>query len=435
LIRRKWPLDAVLLPLLPVMTLLAGVGLVRSSGSNNLTGSPEMSFVLGVAVLGCVVIPLALHEFVPGFDLILVCVSAMLVSIGTSMQFLFAGAAGSDQSFFSTIVLRHTVFVGMGFAALVGGALFAHRVETIRTFPVTLLAFSFLLTAITIVFGQTINGARLWLQLGPMRFQPSEIARLLLAIFVAAYLFDRRHLVSAAWRVSRFDLPPIPYLIPLVGAVLSSVAVLVFQNDLGMAALLVLGAFATVAGINRSKATIGAAGAFLAVAAVVSFAVTPRVQDRVSGWLDPWRDAAISGFQLVQADYSLASGGVFGDGGAALTVTVPEIHTDFVFVGVANQFGWLGALAVLALAGVLVCRCILVALQASDGFRSLLAFSLAAVLGIQVVLIAGGTLRVLPLTGLTFPLLSYGGTSMIVTMFTLGIVAGLGASDGVREWD
>jgi cell division protein FtsW (lipid II flippase) len=202
-----------------------------------------------------------------------------------------------------------------------------------------------------------------------------------------------------------------------------------------MAALMVLGAFATVAGIVRSKATTGAAGAFLAVAATVSFAATPRVRDRVSGWLDPWRDATGSGFQFVQADYGLAAGGVFGDGASALTVTVPEIHTDFVFVGIANQFGWFGSIAVLALAGVLVCRCILAALRAGDGFRALLALSLAALLGIQVVLIAGGTLRVLPLTGLTFPLLSYGGTSMVSTMFTLGIIAGLGASGDRRRWD
>ena len=222
------------------------------------------------------------------------------------------------------------------------------------------------------------------------------------------------------------DLPPAPYLIPLVGAVLSAVAVLVLQNDLGMAALVVLGAFATVAGIVRSKASLGAAGAFLVIAAVASFAATPRVRDRVAGWLDPWHDPAGSGFQFVQADFTLASGGMLGHTGATTALSVPEIHTDFVLVGIGSQFGWMGSLAVLVLAGILVCRCTLTTLRVSDGFQSLLAFSLSALLGIQVILISGGTLRVLPLTGLTFPLLSYGGTSMVATMFALGVVAGLG---------
>lgn len=110
--------------------------------------------------------------------------------------------------------------------------------------------------------------------------------------------------------------------------------------------------------------------------------------------------------------------------------SVPEIHTDFVLITVGSQFGWVGAVAVLVLAGLLVCRCALAVLRATDGFRALLAFSLSALLGIQLVLIVGGTLRVLPLTGLTFPLLSYGGTSMVATMFALGVVAGIGARSG-----
>jgi cell division protein FtsW (lipid II flippase) len=249
---------------------------------------------------------------------------------------------------------------------------------------------------------------------------------------MASYLYDRRHLTAGPWRVRGVDLPPAPYLLPLIGAVLCAVAILLLQNDLGMAALVVLGAFATVAGIVTSTSSIGAAGAFLLVAAASSFTASPRVRDRVAGWLDPWRDPAGSGFQFVQADYSLASGGLLGHGGAVPALSVPEIHTDFVLVGVGSQFGWLGSLAVLVLAGILVSRCALIALRASDGFRSLLAFSLTALTGIQVVLIAGGTLRVLPLTGLTFPLLSYGGTSMVVTMFALGIITGLSAQSGRR---
>ena len=107
---------------------------------------------------------------------------------------------------------------------------------------------------------------------------------------------------------------------------------------------------------------------------------------------------------------------------------MPEIHTDFILVAIATQWGWLGAMAVLALAAIVVCRCVAAALRAEDGFRSLLALGIAALLGIQTLLICGGTLRVLPLTGLTLPLVSSGGTSMVVTLFALGIVSGIGGS-------
>jgi cell division protein FtsW (lipid II flippase) len=112
---------------------------------------------------------------------------------------------------------------------------------------------------------------------------------------------------------------------------------------------------------------------------------------------------------------------------------VPEVHTDFILVAVATQWGWVGAVAVLALAGILVCRCVAAALRAADGFRSLLALGIAALLGIQVLLICGGTLRVLPLTGLTLPLVSSGGTSMVATLFALGIVLGIGGSGDGRS--
>ena len=424
---RMGRLLSALLPLLPAVTLLVGVGSAWIPGDDFRVLDRGSCIVLAVATLAPIVATLILRVLVPGFDLVLVCLCAMLASIGTATLFLLAMTPAPAQPFFATIAIRHSVFVGVGFAAMIGGAAFALRVEQIRKYPFTLLVVAFLLTAVTAGFGETINGARLWLRIGPVQFQPSEIARLLLAGFVASFLYDRRHLVAASWRLSAIDLPPAPYLLPLVGAVLSAVAVLVFQNDLGMAALVVLGAVATVAGIVRSKSSFAVAGAILAVAAVASFAVTPRVRDRVSVWLDPWRDPAGSGFQFVQADYGLAAGGLNGFGGVTPAASVPEIHTDFVLVAVGSQFGWLGALAVLALAGILVCRCALAALRASDGFRSLLAFSLAALLGIQLILITGGTLRVLPLTGLTFPLLSYGGTSIVATMFALGVVVGLGA--------
>jgi cell division protein FtsW (lipid II flippase) len=179
--------------------------------------------------------------------------------------------------------------------------------------------------------------------------------------------------------------------------------------------------------VVRSRFAVGGSVVLLGAALLGAYATVPRVRDRVFGWLDPWRDPAGRGFQFVQAEYSLSAGNLLGDGAGASTRSVPEVHTDLILVAVGSRFGLVIVLATLALAAVLVCRCILAGLRTRDGFRALAAVTLAALMAIQVILIAGGSLRVLPLTGLTFPLVSYGGTSMIATQFALGLIVGIGA--------
>src|SRR5215212_4487582 len=193
-----------------------------------------------------------------------------------------------------------------------------------------------------------------------------------------------------------------------------------------MAALVVLGAYASVASVLSSKSSLGSAGAILIVAAAAVFVASPRVRERVVAWLEPWSDPGGRGFQFVQAEFGLSAGGIVGQGAATSAARVPEVHTDFILVAIATQWGWVGAVAVLALASVIICRCVAAALRATDGFCSLLALSISALLAIQVLLICGGTLRVLPLTGLTLPLVSSGGTSLATTLFVLGIVSGIG---------
>jgi cell division protein FtsW (lipid II flippase) len=414
--------------LLPGLTLVFGVGLAQLATDQG--GSPRADVIvaLAAATVGPLGATVVLFLIDPRFDWILVATAAMLTAIGTTTLHSLALIQGADGAFYQAIAVRYGFFVGAGFLALIVGALVSRHLDQIRTYPFTLLGTALVLTVVTVIFGQTVNGARLWLAIGPVQFQPSEVARLLLAGFAAVYLYDRRHLVVAPWRVGSLDLPPAPYLLPLVGAVLAAVAVLVFQNDLGMAALVVLGMYALVTSILTSKSSIASSGAILVLAAVSSFAVAPRVRDRVAAWLEPWRDPTGGGFQFVQSEYGLAAGGLFGKSDPTLATRVPEVHTDFILAGIAIQWGWLGAVAVLALASILVCRCVIAALRAADGFRSLVALAIAALSGIQVLLICAGTLRVVPLTGLNLPLVSSGGTSMVATLFALGIVVGIGLS-------
>ena len=414
--------------ILPAFTLLTGVGLAQLAAGQARPLRPDVVIALVAAVLGPLAAMLVLSTVYPRFDWILVATAAMLTAIGTTTLHSLSLMGGADGAFYQAIAIRHGYFVCAGFLALIAGTVLSRHLDQIRRYPYTLLAIAFMLTVATVIFGRTVNGARLWLAVGPVQFQPSEVARLLLAGFAAAYLYDRRHLVVAPWRVGSFDLPPAPYLLPLAGAVLAAVAVLVFQNDLGMAALVVLGTYALVASVLSSKSSLASAGAILMLAAVVSLTVAPRVRDRVAAWLEAWHDPAGRGFQFVQSEYVVAAGGVFGQSGPTLAGRVPEVQTDFILAGVATQWGLLGALAVLGLTSIMVCRCVAAALHATDGFRSLLALAIAALSGIQVLLICGGTLRVLPLTGLNLPLVSSGGTSMVATLFALGIVVGIGTS-------
>ena len=421
-----------LLFLLPALTLVVGVGLAELAAWHERALRLELIVALLTATVGPLVAMLLLNSVDPGFDSILVAAAAMLTAIGVATLYSLSLVHGADAAFYRVIAVRHAFFVGAGFLALIAGAIISRRLDEIRRYPFTLFGIALALTATTIVFGQTVNGARLWLRIGPVQFQPSEVARLLLTGFIAVYLYDHRHLIAAPWRLGSFDLPPAPYLLPLVGAVLAAVAVLVFQNDLGMAALVVLGAYASIASVLRAKSSLGPAGGILILAAAASYVAAPRVRDRIVGWLEPWLDPVERGFQFVQADYALAAGGLFGESSPIVPARVPEVHTDFILVAVASQWGLTGVVAVLALLCVIVCRCVSAALNATNGLRSLLAMAMATLIGVQVLLISGGTLRVLPLTGLTVPLVSFGGTSMVVTLFALGIVAGLGTS-GVSE--
>jgi cell division protein FtsW (lipid II flippase) len=421
-----------LLFVLPPLTLVVGVGLRQLAAGHEQPLRPEFIVPLLTAAVCPLAAMLVMNSVDPGFDSVLVAAAAMLTAIGVATLHSLSLVQGADSAFYRVIAVRHAFFVGAGFLAMIAGAILSHRLDEIRRYPFTLFGVALALTATTIVFGETVNGARLWLRIGAVQFQPSEVARLLLAGFIAVYLYDRRHLIAAPWRLGSIDLPPAPYLLPLVGAVLAAVAVLVFQNDLGMAALVVLGAYASIASVLRAKSSIGPAGGILILAAVASYAMAPRVRDRIVGWLEPWHDPVGRGFQFVQADYALAAGGLFGESSPIVPARVPEVHTDFILVGVASQWGLAGVVAVLALLCVIVCRCVSAALNAGNGLRSLLAMAMATLIGVQVLLISGGTLRVLPLTGLTVPLVSFGGTSLVVTLFALGIMAGLRTS-GVSE--
>jgi cell division protein FtsW (lipid II flippase) len=268
--------------------------------------------------------------------------------------------------------------------------------------------------------GETINGSRLWIHLGPLQFQPGELGKIALIVFLAAYLREKRE-VLAQGRLKDWG----PLLVIWGGAML----ILFATDDLG-SALLYYGIFLAMLYVATARITFVAAalGLFLVGSYAVSQAI-PHVRERVDIWLNPYQHAESSGYQILQSLYSIAHGGFGGTGLGRGIVTgptgqqvVPDLNTDFIYSAVAQELGLIGAAAVLLLYMAFVLRGFRIALAASDGFSKLLAAGLSFSFAFQTFVIVGGITRVIPLTGITLPFVSYGGSSVVANFL---LVAGL----------
>jgi cell division protein FtsW (lipid II flippase) len=267
------------------------------------------------------------------------------------------------------------------------------------------------------LLGHTVNGARLWVRIGPLQFQPGELAKIFLIVFLAGYLREKRE-VLAQGRPK--DLGPL--LLIWGGAML----VLIQTNDLG-SSLLYFGIFVAMLYVATARVAFVLAGsALFLVGAAAVYQVVPRVRERVSIWLDPWPHAQDEAYQLVQSNYSIANGGFAGRGlGRGIFTStggdplIPFLNTDFIYSAIAQELGLVGAAAVLLVFMLFVARGFKTALLAQDGFSKLLAAGLTFGFALQTFIIVGGILRLIPLTGITFPFVSYGGSSVVANFVLL----------------
>jgi cell division protein FtsW (lipid II flippase) len=282
------------------------------------------------------------------------------------------------------------------------------------------------LVALTLLVGEDVTGTgtRLWISIGPWNFQPSEMLKILIVVFLASYLDERRELLSGGvFRLGRLKLPPLPYLLPLLFMWGISLAVLVLQEDLGAAVLFFAIFLAMFYMATGSAGYVALGGVLFVVGALLAYTIFAHVQARVGIWLNPWADPSGRGYQTIQSLVALSAGGVFGVGlGYGHPGYIPAVHTDLVFAALGEEIGLAGLLAIVGLYLALVARGIHIALHTVDGFAALLAAGLSLALGLQALLIIGGTLRVLPLTGITLPFISYGGNSLLTNFLLIGIL-------------
>jgi cell division protein FtsW (lipid II flippase) len=363
-----------------------------------------------------------------GDQLVLPLVSA-LAGIGYVMVRRLQPDLAAIRPDLDSIASRHALYLTAGFVILWSAAVLPRTLFWLQRYKYTALLASLFLLSATFLFGTEVNGARLWIQLGPIQAQPSEIVKLTLVVFLAAYLAEKRDLIGSSWRVGILLLPPIPYLVPMVLMWAASLLVLVVLNDLGTA-LLFFGIFLAMLYAASGRPVYVLAGLLsFAVASWIAYSLFERIGIRVQNWLDPWRHPLRAGYQPIQAEYALASGGVLGTGlGRGQPWRIPEVHTDFIFAAIGEELGLLGTAAILALYGVLVLRGLVIALRARDGFLQLLAVGLSSTLAIQTFLIIGGVLRVIPLTGITLPYVSYGGSSLLTNCLLAGMLLNISAA-------
>lgn len=398
----------------PALLLLLGLGwLALARGESVTVGRLQPALLLALLfVLG----HLWLCWRLPAADQLLLPIAAGLTGIGELMITRLTPA----------LAYRQLVWVGLGMLALAAGAALVPSVAWLKRYRYSLAALGLALVLLTMVLGVDPNGsgARLWLGFGGVYFQPSELLKVLLVVFFAAYLDEYRELLTYAGpRLGPLRLPPLPYLAPLLAMFGISQAVLIGQHDLG-AALLFFGIFLSMLYVASGRVSYVLAGAALFLAgAQLAQALFGVVRLRVAIWLDPWSLADGPGYQLIQALMAFGAGGVFGRGLASgYPEYIPAVHTDFIIAAIGEELGLAGSLATLALYMLLVDRGLRIALASRDSFGTLLATGLTSVVGIQALVILAGTVRLIPLTGITLPLVSYGGSSILANFLLLGLL-------------
>jgi len=308
----------------------------------------------------------------------------------------------------------------------------------LRRYKYTWAAVGVALLLATFVFGRDINGARLSVTIGPFSGQPSELLKVILVVFLAGYLSENRPLlVDESTKVGPFRLPPLPYLAPMVAMWAIALGIVIVQRDLG-AALLFFAVFLLLLYVSTARFSFVVLGlaAFVLGAGLLYF-VFDHVRTRIDIWVDPFADPNGAGYQVVQALHAFARGGLIGTGlGAGLPSVagrppIPALHTDFPFAALGEELGLVGILAVLGLYLVLVERGLRIASAAQDEFRAILAAGLSLVIGVQAFIIAAGNLKLIPLTGITLPFVSYGGSSLLANSVIVGLLIAL--SERTRE--
>jgi cell division protein FtsW (lipid II flippase) len=383
---------------------------------------PFLGVVLGLLVVAHLVV----RRTAPDADGLLLPLAGLLNGLG----YVFIARTDTE------LAGLQAAWTALGVGAFVVTLIIVRRLRDLERYRYTFALVGILLLVLPLfpVVGRQINGARIWVSFGPLNFQPGEPAKLALALFLASYLVERRELLAVtSLRIGPVMLPDPKHLGPLLLAWGVSVLIMVSQKDLG-SSLLFFALFVVMVWVATERASYLAIGVLLfAAGATVAYQLFGHVRDRVAIWLDPWPTAKGTGFQVVEAAFALADGGITGAGpGLGEPERIPARETDFIFAVIGEELGLLGGAAVLTAFLLLVGCGLRIALRAEHPFEKLLATGLTTLLGLQAFLIIGGVVRVLPLTGVTLPFVSFGGSSLVANYVILALLVRISDENGRR---
>jgi len=406
--------ERLLLALAAAFVVLSRAGLVLVQNESLLSLWP-----LAVWAICAGVMHLSLNTLLPLRDPFIVPITLLLSGWGLTLVARLAPPFAGRQTIWLMLSVVAAILIGM----------LPPSLRLLRRYRYTWLLAGLILLSLTLAFGVNPSGnvyaPRLWLGLGLVFFQPSELLKLLLIIFLSSYLADKREIiVSSQIKIGHWSVPAPPYIAPMLLMWGFCVVLLVWQRDLGAASLFFL-IFLAMLYVSTGRAGYVVGGLLLLmVAGIVGYNLFGVVRLRVDTWLNPWPEASDRAFQIVQSLLAVAAGGLFGQGiGQGAPTYVPVVHSDFVFVAVAEESGLIGALGVVACLALLVLRALRIAANnAQRVFRSLLAAGIGISIGIQSLLIMAGTLKLIPLTGVTLPFLSYGGSSLLSSFAMIGLL-------------
>jgi cell division protein FtsW (lipid II flippase) len=401
----------------------------------------DVSLTYGAIFLGlCLAAHLLLRATLPDADPYLFPLFAVLACFGLVMIYRIDEELAREQAQWFVIGL-------LLFAATIVLLREDYRVLERYRYTIAAAGIALLLLPRLPGLGEQVNGAYLGVSVGPLSFQPAEFAKIAIIIFVASYLRDTRQLlVIGARRFAGVTLPPLKYLGPLLAVWGAAMLMLFVIQDIG-SSLMFFGGFLAVLYVATNRLSFAVIGlALFAAGSWLLYQVRPTIQNRVDAWLHPFDndlyDRVGGSYQIAQSLFAQADGGVFGEGfgQALLSVTGPEgeqvpllpaAQTDLIYAVITNELGLLGAGAVICVYLLAVERGFKIATLAGDSFSKLLATGLTAVFALQVFVIVGGVTRVIPLTGVTLPFISYGGSSILANFVLLALL--LLVSDRARR--
>lgn len=322
---------------------------------------------------------------------------------------------------------RQSIWLALSVGAMVLVAIFPYTLRWLRSYRYTLLLIGLALLVGTIILGRNPSGQagapELWLGIGSVFFQPSEALKVILVAFLASYLAEQYPVLrSEKPQLGRSLSPRVYGPILLMWSV--SIVILVWQRDLGTAILFFIVFLALLYVVSGSELILVGGAILILLAGAAAYNFFDVVRLRVDIWVNPWPEADNRAFQIVQSLLAFAAGGVFGQGvGQGSPGFIPVVHSDFVFAAVAEEWGLLGIVAIIVCLAALVGRGMRTALrQDTQSFRALLAVGLSMLLAVQSLMIMAGVLKLIPLTGVTLPFLSYGGSSLLMTFVNVGLL-------------